>query len=391
MVVLFIGLRPSAKMTSVYDGAGQRLQSTSGGQTRTFVYDAFGQIAAEYVSGLLDREYVYRGGEALCIIEASGALKYLFTDLVGTPRVVTDGSAAIVSRHDYAPFGEEIAAGVGSRTSGQGYNATDNVRQGYSGMEKDSATNLSHTRWRKYDRASGRWNSPDPYAGSVSLSDPQSHNRYSYVQNDPVNFVDPTGLAFIEIPIWACVDGHCVYSPDYVWVDDELFGGGGLRFPDFLTGGGGGGMPPNPTLADPRDPGKPLSDCVKRLLSSWFSELDLSKVNAHKGLPGHVRRDATAYTEYYDIYFRDGIDQNSIDGIALIGHELTHTRQFKRYDSWRHPGGFPARYLAEAGRAWWKGGDPAGRGNRFENEAYNMEASLKKQLQAQYGNKNPCP
>jgi hypothetical protein len=35
---------------------------------------------------------------------------------------------------------------------------------------------------------------PDPYDGSYNLTDPQSFNRYAYVQNDPVNFVDPSGL-----------------------------------------------------------------------------------------------------------------------------------------------------------------------------------------------------
>src|SRR5204862_3927536 len=47
----------------------------------------------------------------------------------------------------------------------------------------------------------GKWHrftQPDPYDGSYDLSDPQSFNRYSYVQNDPSNFVDPSGL----LPTW---------------------------------------------------------------------------------------------------------------------------------------------------------------------------------------------
>jgi hypothetical protein len=35
---------------------------------------------------------------------------------------------------------------------------------------------------------------PDPYNGSYDLSDPQSFNRYAYSENDPVNFIDPTGM-----------------------------------------------------------------------------------------------------------------------------------------------------------------------------------------------------
>lgn len=61
-------------------------------------------------------------------------------------------------------------------------------------MEADAETGLEHTTWRKYDSWQGRWTSPDPYPGSMSLGDPQSFNRYAYVLNDPVNLIDPTGL-----------------------------------------------------------------------------------------------------------------------------------------------------------------------------------------------------
>lgn len=46
-------------------------------------------------------------------------------------------------------------------------------------------------------RYAGKWHrftQPDPSDGSYDLTDPQSFNRYAYVQNDPVNFVDPSGL-----------------------------------------------------------------------------------------------------------------------------------------------------------------------------------------------------
>ena len=47
---------------------------------------------------------------------------------------------------------------------------------------------------RRYQVNWSRFAQPDPYDGSYSLTDPQSFNRYAYVQNDPVNFVDPSGL-----------------------------------------------------------------------------------------------------------------------------------------------------------------------------------------------------
>ncbi len=71
---------------------------------------------------------------------------------------------------------------------------TDANRQKYGLTERDDATGLDHTWWRKLESFAGRWTSPDPYNGSMTNSDPQSCNRYAHVQNDPVNFVDPSGL-----------------------------------------------------------------------------------------------------------------------------------------------------------------------------------------------------
>ena len=48
--------------------------------------------------------------------------------------------------------------------------------------------------FRRFNRKYSRFDQPDPYDGSYSLTNPQSFNRYAYVQNDPVNFVDPSGL-----------------------------------------------------------------------------------------------------------------------------------------------------------------------------------------------------
>ena len=126
---------------------------------------------------------------------SSGGLKYVLSDLQGTTRAVMNNngsSSAIVARHDYLPFGEELSSVVGLRSSSQGYSATDTNRQKYGMTERDATSGLDHTWWRKYESTSGRWTSPDPLSGSIA--DPQSFNHYSYTGNDPVNFVDPSGL-----------------------------------------------------------------------------------------------------------------------------------------------------------------------------------------------------
>ncbi len=99
-----------------------------------------------------------------------------------------------IGRHDYLPFGEGIGSGTGLPTPMQRYGATDTNRQKYGLTERDDATGLDHTWWRKYDSFAGRWTSPDPHGGSMSIGDAQSFNRYNYTHNDPVNFIDPSGL-----------------------------------------------------------------------------------------------------------------------------------------------------------------------------------------------------
>jgi RHS repeat-associated protein len=132
----------------------------------------------------------------------SGAgLVYVLSDVEGSTRAVMNNassSSAILARHDYLPFGEELGAGVGSRTLAQGYNASDGNRWKYGMTERDASSGLDHTWWRKYESWSGRWTSPDPYNGSASTVDPQSFNRYAYTTNDPVNSIDPAGLGELD-------------------------------------------------------------------------------------------------------------------------------------------------------------------------------------------------
>ena len=59
---------------------------------------------------------------------------------------------------------------------------------------EDSETGLDYAMNRYYSSGLGRFLSTDPDNASISLRDPQSWNRYTYVENDPVNKNDPTGL-----------------------------------------------------------------------------------------------------------------------------------------------------------------------------------------------------
>lgn len=179
-------LDDSGAVDSIFDANGQRVATQiAGSLTNVLVYDAMGKLVAEY-----------------SVTTAMGGTQFIFNDPQSSPRTITSVQGTVIARHDYLPFGDDVLNSVGMRAPGQGYGGTEAARQKYVGMENDEATGLSHTLWRKYDSLSARWTTPDPYAASMTLADPQSFNRYSYVNNDPINHVDPLGLALADIGVY---------------------------------------------------------------------------------------------------------------------------------------------------------------------------------------------
>lgn len=161
-----------------YDGDGKRVKKiVTGGETTLFVYDAGGKMIGEYSTQLNQTPQV----------------SYLTTDTLGSPRVNTDENGAIISRHDYHPFGEEIV-GSGGRTQGLGYQSDDNRKQ-FTGYERDNESGLDFAQARYYSHDLGRFTTTDPiYITENRLLDPQQINIYLYARNNPARFVDPTGL-----------------------------------------------------------------------------------------------------------------------------------------------------------------------------------------------------
>jgi len=131
--------------------------------------------------------------------ELSGTLYretfWLVTDHLGTPRIVVDKSGSLtgIKRHDYLPFGEELAS-IGGRVPTQGYSSGDNVRQKFTGYEQDNETSLAYAQARYYANARGRFTIPDDFFNDTYPSSPASWNLYVYVRNNPLSSVDPTGM-----------------------------------------------------------------------------------------------------------------------------------------------------------------------------------------------------
>jgi uncharacterized protein RhaS with RHS repeats len=92
------------------------------GESTRFIYGIGGQLVAEYdsSSGNLKKEYLAGGITIEPTAVNSNGVQYPTGDHLGSRRVMTNSSGSVVSRHDYKPFGEELGASIGGRTTGDG-------------------------------------------------------------------------------------------------------------------------------------------------------------------------------------------------------------------------------------------------------------------------------
>ncbi|WP_223752231.1 RHS repeat-associated core domain-containing protein [Myxococcus sp. XM-1-1-1] len=196
---------------------------TRGTGTSTFVYDtAHGRVAKKhsngdstyYVSNLYEKRTVsgavthafkiYAEGRAVAQANWTGngvgglatEMVYLHDDHLGTVESITDSMGTVVERRKYEPFGEarsplNPAVAKAPSVGGPG------VRLGFTEHEEDAETNFVNMRGRLYDPKTASFVSPDPYIQAPILG--QSYNRYSYVFNSPLNFVDPSGFSGITL------------------------------------------------------------------------------------------------------------------------------------------------------------------------------------------------
>jgi RHS repeat-associated protein len=163
-----------------YDGDGKRIKKISTVNNITteevFVYDAAGKLIGEYSNEVVPQE--------------QAKVAYLTNDHLSSPRINTDMNGKVTSRHDYRPFGEEIAAS--QRTTGLDY-ADDTVRKQFTGYERDAETSLDFAQARFFASTLGRFQSPDDFLNDTHPVSPQQWNLYVYGRNNPLRYSDPTG------------------------------------------------------------------------------------------------------------------------------------------------------------------------------------------------------
>ena len=160
--------------TYLYDTTGNRLTSSSPTKKTLYLPDGTELEKIGTANPLATRHY-----NGIAVRDTAG-LHWVIADHHGTPIAQIDPTTLTIGRRRSTPYGEP-----------RGPQASDwKGTKGYLGGAKDD-TGLTHLGAREYDPSLGRFISVDPV---MDLADPTQWNAYSYTNNNPVTFSDPSGM-----------------------------------------------------------------------------------------------------------------------------------------------------------------------------------------------------
>ncbi|MDG4551040.1 MAG: RHS repeat-associated core domain-containing protein [Candidatus Contendobacter sp.] len=200
-----VALPDGKTLDYLIDGRNRRIgKRVDGVLVQGFLYqDGLRPIAELDGNNQIVSRFVYAGGNAPDYLIKGGQSYRLIKDHLGGPRLVLDAaSGTIVQRLDYDVWGRVIL------DTNPGFQPF-----GFVGGLYDKDTGLVRFGARDYDPETGRWTAKDPilFAGGDA-------NLYGYVQNDPVNWRDPTGLD-------SYIGGSSSGLAGHVWTAVDIPGG----------------------------------------------------------------------------------------------------------------------------------------------------------------------
>jgi len=183
------GFKPDCTSLSAsfsYDAVNRRISKTINGTTTQFVYDGW-DITQEIKAGV-KTNYIrtLNIDEPLSRVSSTTTRHYV-ADALGSTVVLADDTGVTKTTYTYDAFGNATVTGETS----------DNPFQ-YTGRENDG-TGLYYYRARYYSQEMQRFISEDPIRLNGGI------NFFSYVQNSPINFTDPSGL-FVPQLIGAAIN-----------------------------------------------------------------------------------------------------------------------------------------------------------------------------------------
>ena len=192
---------PTTNVSYVYDGQGDRLRSYEQyGPTPVLtndVQDLAGGLSDLVSDGTVDYTYLEPGTGAAPVAaynQSTTRSTYLATDLLGSVRLATDPTGAMIGAGAYGAWGVyRPYQGTNGPTQLAGLRASSPF--GYAGQYYDSGPGTYSMRARQYDPAQDRFLSQDPQSYAPQV--PVTLNPYEYAGNMVTGITDPSGKGWV--------------------------------------------------------------------------------------------------------------------------------------------------------------------------------------------------
>nr|WP_321472218.1 RHS repeat-associated core domain-containing protein [uncultured Paludibaculum sp.] len=260
-----------------YSAANQRIQvSRANGTFETFFYGLGGELLGVYQRGTKANGHYYFSSASIRVwfsgrlIDGGG--NSMVTDRLGS--VVRNETEAL----SYYPHGEQRTGNANAD------------REKFATYSRDGVSGLDYAWNRYYSPQFGRFTSADPYRASRGPADPQSWNRYIYVEDDPVNRTDLSGLQYdvCADAVDALFASVCIERARNAgrWVTflaggyyDEDSGNSWAYFkqywvPNGTPGGGGGATAKITSNKEAKDQ---IDDAINAVADDCFGKLGVSR------------------------------------------------------------------------------------------------------------------
>ncbi len=213
-----------------YDAFDRMIEQNNSGVYTQVLYGPIGKIGVMKSLTTYQRINIpLPGGDAAVYDTTGPGFHYRHADWLGSARFASSSSQTKTYDRAFAPYGEVYA---NSGNTGKDIDFT--------GQLQDTTAGLQDFLYREYNPVQGRWIQPDPAGlGVVDFSNPQTWNRYAYVQNGPLNSIDPDGRDnFIPWLSQLSMLGVAVMN---AWGQCSVFNPGGASFDAWGTSCDGGG------------------------------------------------------------------------------------------------------------------------------------------------------
>ncbi len=199
---------PTFNVNYAYNGDGLRTSQTKGKTTSYTTWDTHAGLPL--VLSDEKNNYIY-GPEDLPIeqIQASkGTILYLHHDQQGSTRVITSSTGAVEGTSTYDAYGNTTAT-KGTATTPLGYDA----------QYTNTDTGLIYLRARAYDPTTAQFLTTDPLATLT-------RTPYTYADNNPLNYADPTGRIAVAGPAELCIEAPeaCIIVGGGIAAGGAIFG-----------------------------------------------------------------------------------------------------------------------------------------------------------------------